>query len=43
VPELVRQVVAFGGEILEVKLSGAELEELYLQLVEGSAVEGVRA
>jgi ABC-2 type transport system ATP-binding protein len=40
VPELVRQVVGFGGEILEVKLSGAELEELYLQLVEGSVVPG---
>jgi len=40
VPELVRQVVGFGGEVLEVKLSGAELEELYLQLVEGSAVDG---
>jgi ABC-2 type transport system ATP-binding protein len=35
VPALVRQIVELGGEILEVKLAGAELEELYLQLVEG--------
>ncbi|HEX4384115.1 MAG TPA: ABC transporter ATP-binding protein [Myxococcales bacterium] len=37
VPKLVREVVALGGEILEVKLAGAELEELYLRLVEGQA------
>jgi ABC-2 type transport system ATP-binding protein len=37
VPALVRQVVELGGQILEVKLGGAELEELYLQLVEGRA------
>jgi ABC-2 type transport system ATP-binding protein len=35
VPALVRQLVELGGEVLEVKLSGAELEELYLELVEG--------
>jgi hypothetical protein len=33
----VRQVVELGGQVLEVKLGGAELEELYLQLVEGRA------
>ena len=37
VPGLVRSLVEMGGEILEVKLGGAELEELYLQLVEGRA------
>jgi ABC-2 type transport system ATP-binding protein len=37
VPALVRQLVEMGAEILEVKLGGAELEELYLQLVEGRA------
>jgi ABC-2 type transport system ATP-binding protein len=37
VPALVRHAVGLGAEILEVKLSGAELEELYLQLVEGRA------
>jgi ABC-2 type transport system ATP-binding protein len=37
VPGLVRQLVEMGGEVLEVKLGGAELEELYLQLVEGRA------
>ena len=36
-PGLVRSLVEMGGEILEVKLGGAELEELYLQLVEGRA------
>jgi ABC-2 type transport system ATP-binding protein len=35
VPALVRQLVELGAEVLEVKLVGAELEELYLQLVEG--------
>ena len=37
VPALVRRLVELGAEILEVKLGGAELEELYLQLVEGRA------
>jgi ABC-2 type transport system ATP-binding protein len=37
VPALVRQLVGLGAEVLEVKLVGAELEELYLQLVEGHA------
>jgi ABC-2 type transport system ATP-binding protein len=37
VPPLVRQLVELGGEVLEVKLGGAALEELYLQLVEGQA------
>jgi ABC-2 type transport system ATP-binding protein len=37
VPALVRDLVAMGAEILEVRLGGAELEELYLQLVEGRA------
>jgi ABC-2 type transport system ATP-binding protein len=37
VPALVRKLVELGAEILEVKLGGAELEELYLTLVEGRA------
>ena len=37
VPALLRQLVELGAEVLEVKLGGAELEELYLQLVEGRA------
>jgi ABC-2 type transport system ATP-binding protein len=37
VPALVRQLVEMGGEIFEVAVRGAELEELYLQLVEGRA------
>ena len=37
VPALVRQLVEAGAEILEVSLGGAELEELYLQIVEGRA------
>jgi ABC-2 type transport system ATP-binding protein len=37
VPALVRKLVELGAEILEVKLAGAELEELYLTLVEGRA------
>jgi ABC-2 type transport system ATP-binding protein len=37
VPELVRELVSMGAEVLEVRLGGAELEELYLQLVEGRA------
>jgi ABC-2 type transport system ATP-binding protein len=37
VPPLVRELVDLGAEILEVRLGGAELEELYLQLVEGRA------
>jgi ABC-2 type transport system ATP-binding protein len=35
VPPLVRELVQLGAEVLEVRLGGAELEELYLQLVEG--------
>jgi ABC-2 type transport system ATP-binding protein len=35
VPALVSELVAQGAEIVEVNLKGAELEELYLQLVEG--------
>jgi ABC-2 type transport system ATP-binding protein len=34
VPGLVKRLVELGAEISEVKLGGAELEELYLQLVE---------
>jgi ABC-2 type transport system ATP-binding protein len=37
VPALVRQLVGYGAEILEVRLAGAELEQLYLQIVEGRA------
>ena len=37
VPGLVRQLVEAGAEILEVRLGGAELEQLYLQIVEGRA------
>jgi ABC-2 type transport system ATP-binding protein len=37
VPALVRQLVELGAEILEVSVKGAELEELYLTLVEGRA------
>jgi ABC-2 type transport system ATP-binding protein len=37
VPPLVRQLVDLGAEVLEVRIGGAELEELYLQLVEGRA------
>ena len=37
VPALVRKLVELGADVLEVKLGGAELEELYLQLVEGRA------
>jgi ABC-2 type transport system ATP-binding protein len=37
VPGLVKRLVELGAEVLEVKLGGAELEELYLQLVEGRA------
>ncbi|MCA1826235.1 MAG: ABC transporter ATP-binding protein [Myxococcales bacterium] len=37
VPPLVRELVDLGAEILEVRVGGAELEELYLQLVEGRA------
>ena len=36
-PPLVRQLVEMGAEIVEVSVRGAELEELYLQLVEGRA------
>jgi ABC-2 type transport system ATP-binding protein len=35
VPALVRQLVQMGANVGEVKVGGAELEELYLQLVEG--------
>jgi ABC-2 type transport system ATP-binding protein len=35
VPGLVRILVEAGAEVLEVSLGGAELEELYLQIVEG--------
>lgn len=37
VPGLVKLLVESGAEVVEVKLSGAELEELYLQIVEGRA------
>ena len=37
VPGLVKLLVDAGAEVLEVKLGGAELEELYLQIVEGRA------
>jgi ABC-2 type transport system ATP-binding protein len=37
VPGLVKRLVELGAEVLEVKLGGAELEELYLTLVEGRA------
>ena len=37
VPGLVRQLVEAGGEVLEVRLAGAELEELYLRIVEDHA------
>jgi ABC-2 type transport system ATP-binding protein len=37
VPAVVRQLVEAGAEILEVRLGGAELEQLYLQIVEGRA------
>ncbi|HZR07831.1 MAG TPA: ABC transporter ATP-binding protein [Myxococcales bacterium] len=36
-PAVVRELVALGGEIVEAAIKGAELEELYLQLVEGRA------
>jgi ABC-2 type transport system ATP-binding protein len=34
-PALVRSVSDAGGEVLEARMAGAELEELYLQIVEG--------
>jgi ABC-2 type transport system ATP-binding protein len=37
VPALVREIVQMGGEVLEVKLAGEGLEELYLELVEARA------
>ena len=40
VPALVRQLVEAGAEILEVSLGGAELEELYVQIVEGRSPPG---
>ena len=36
-PALVRELVALGAEIVEATVKGAELEELYLRLVEGRA------
>ncbi len=36
-PALVRKLVEAGAEIVEVRLAGAELEQLYLQIVEGRA------
>jgi ABC-2 type transport system ATP-binding protein len=41
IPALVRQLVEAGAEILEVSAGGAELEELYLQIVEGREPERV--
>jgi len=35
VPGIVRRLVEDGAEVLEVRLAGAELEELYLRIVEG--------
>jgi ABC-2 type transport system ATP-binding protein len=35
VPALVRELVGLGAEIVEVSVKGAELEQLYLELVEG--------
>jgi len=37
VPGIVRRLVEAGGELLEVHLAGAELEEVYLRIVEGQA------
>jgi ABC-2 type transport system ATP-binding protein len=37
VPGIVRGLVEAGAEVLEVRLAGAELEELYLKIVEGAA------
>jgi ABC-2 type transport system ATP-binding protein len=37
VPALVRKMVEAGAAILEVRLGGGELEQLYLQIVEGRA------
>jgi len=37
VPGLVRELVEAGAEVLEVRLAGAELEELYLRIVEEQA------
>ena len=37
VPALVARLVGQGAQILEVRIGGQELEELYLQLVEGQA------
>jgi ABC-2 type transport system ATP-binding protein len=37
VPALVRDLVAAGAEIVEVRLLGADLEQLYLEIVEGRA------
>ena len=34
-PALVKTVSEVGGEVLEARMAGAELEELYLQIVEG--------
>ena len=35
VPPLVRKLVEAGAEIVEVRLIGADLEQLYLEIVEG--------
>jgi ABC-2 type transport system ATP-binding protein len=37
IPAVVRELVAAGAEIVEVRVAGAELEQLYLQLVEERA------
>jgi len=37
VPLLVRKLVEAGAEIVEVRLAGADLEQLYLEIVEGRA------
>ncbi|HYV67909.1 MAG TPA: ABC transporter ATP-binding protein [Myxococcales bacterium] len=37
VPPIIRRLVDAGAEILEARLVGAELEQLYLQIVEGRA------
>jgi len=36
-PGLVRALVEAGAEVLEARLARAELEQLYLQIVEGRA------
>ena len=34
-PGLVKMVVEAGGEVLEARMAGAHLEQLYLEIVEG--------